>query len=1196
MNDAPVINAQGLVTIGENESSVLTATATDIDVPAQPLRFSISGGADAALFAIDPIGGELSFATAPDFESPTDSGGDNIYEVEITVSDGATGTDSQSVTVDITDVDEFDVSPISDIDATTNSVAENLAAGSSVGLEADANDADATDSVMYTLDDDANGRFTIEETTGVVTTAQALDAETATSHTITVRVTSTDGSTTTGDFTIAVADADEFDISAVNDIDAAANSVAENLPAGSSVGIEADASDADVTDSVMYALDDDAGGRFTIEETTGVVTTTQDLDAETATSHTITVRATSTDGSTTTSDFTIAVVDSDEFDISAISDIDAAANSVAENLTAGSSVGIEAEASDADATDSVMYTLDDDAGGRFTIEETTGVITTTAPLDAETATSHTVTVRATSTDGSTTTSHFTVAVVDVDEFDVSPISDLDPAAESVTENSALTTSAGFTAFATDADVTDSVLYSLDDDANGRLSIDEFSGEITVSDDIDFEVDSALDIRVRATSTDGSATTADVTVTVVDLNDNTPVVTSGQNLSFSEFASNLTVVGSVLAMDADTVGTLQNWGITAGNELGVFSLEAGTGVLSIADNSTVNFEVTSSYVLTVVVEDGASQSVAETVTVSVIDENDLPVLTTNSTTTVVEGSSIAITAAELEVVDEDELAAELTYSVASQPAVGQLELSTDPGSAISSFTQDDIDAGRLIYVHDGSESDDSFSFTVSDGSGGMVDLTTHGISVMRVNDAPVNSAPATESTEEDTALVFSTVSGNVISVSDDDAFGDDVSVRLSATNGTLTLSETTGLTLTTGTGVAETQLEFSGTVAAINTALDGLRFDPDENYHGQATVRIETRDLGNSGDGGEKSDADSIDVTVISINDAPESNDDEYTTRQLTTLDVKTVDGLIANDPDVEFDPLSVTIVDGPDGGTITLNPDGSFTYTPDGVFFGEDSFTYIVSDGEDISDIAEVTITVQQTVPGGVDSAPADEAPTPQDSEAESGDPTDSGTDTPDSTIPGDDPVTGNTDDSDDDDIPGGDPFGLMQPPGEPPVDVSNSLPDDELTDADIASAVTRIRERSFAEDNPYEGVSAAPERILVSEIPVMPEGSIIQVLAQTGLWKELDRFEEEVASSSSEAIELGDLVVGTTSVASTTLSVGYVLWLLRSGSVLVGLVSSLPAWTMMDPLPVLEEALAATGGEDDDSLQAMLSQHAGTT
>ncbi|MGZ9159267.1 MAG: cadherin-like domain-containing protein, partial [Nitrospira sp.] len=92
--------------------------------------------------------------------------------------------------------------------------------------------------------------------------------------------------------------------------------------------------------------------------------------------------------------------------------------------------------------------------------------------------------------------------------------------------------------------------------------------------------------------------------------------------------------------------------------------------------------------------------------------------------------------ELTVTDVDHAAAQLTYSIGTGPAYGRLELSTAPGISTSSFTQADIIANRLVYVHDGSEAtSDSFTFTVSDGAGGTLGTTTMTLTITPVNDTP-----------------------------------------------------------------------------------------------------------------------------------------------------------------------------------------------------------------------------------------------------------------------------------------------------------------------------------------------------------------------------------------------------------------------------------------------------------------------------
>ena len=127
---------------------------------------------------------------------------------------------------------------------------------------------------------------------------------------------------------------------------------------------------------------------------------------------------------------------------------------------------------------------------------------------------------------------------------------------------------------------------------------------------------------------------------------------------------------------------------------------------------------------------------------------------------------------------------------------------------------------------------------------------------------------TADTLEDTALTFSAANGNLISISDADAGGASVQVTLTATNGTVTLAQTAGLTITPpADGTDDATIEFTGTVADINAALDGLTFTPTSDFVGAANLEINTNDLGNTGTGGAKSDIDQVSINVISVNDA-----------------------------------------------------------------------------------------------------------------------------------------------------------------------------------------------------------------------------------------------------------------------------------------------------------------------------------------
>ncbi len=98
--------ASAAVSVGENLASVTTVAATNESGGSS--TYSITGGTDSSMFTIDSSTGALSFITAPDYENPTDSGTNNVYDVTVQVSDG-TLTDTQAIAVTVTNVNpEFD--------------------------------------------------------------------------------------------------------------------------------------------------------------------------------------------------------------------------------------------------------------------------------------------------------------------------------------------------------------------------------------------------------------------------------------------------------------------------------------------------------------------------------------------------------------------------------------------------------------------------------------------------------------------------------------------------------------------------------------------------------------------------------------------------------------------------------------------------------------------------------------------------------------------------------------------------------------------------------------------------------------------------------------------------------------------------------------------------------------------------------
>ena len=99
------------------------------------------------------------------------------------------------------------------------------------------------------------------------------------------------------------------------------------------------------------------------------------------------------------------------------------------------------------------------------------------------------------------------------------------------------------------------------------------------------------------------------------------------------------------------------------------------------------------------------------------------------------------------------------------------------------------------------------------------------------------------------------------------------------------------------------------------------------------------------------------LSYYHVNQALTASDDIYSTDEDTTLIVD-VPGVLGNDTDPENSPLTAILNVGSNHGILTLNPDGSFSYTPEADYSGEDSFTYKAYDGSEESNIATVTITI----------------------------------------------------------------------------------------------------------------------------------------------------------------------------------------------------------------------------------------------
>jgi|GEM_PF-1443794 len=102
LNGPPVFTSSSAASVAENTTAVMTVTTTDPEGNAR--TYSNFGGADSAKFSIHPTSGALTFLSAPNFEAPTDAGGNNVYDVIVSASDGQGNVAAMAIAVTVTNV------------------------------------------------------------------------------------------------------------------------------------------------------------------------------------------------------------------------------------------------------------------------------------------------------------------------------------------------------------------------------------------------------------------------------------------------------------------------------------------------------------------------------------------------------------------------------------------------------------------------------------------------------------------------------------------------------------------------------------------------------------------------------------------------------------------------------------------------------------------------------------------------------------------------------------------------------------------------------------------------------------------------------------------------------------------------------------------------------------------------------------
>jgi Cadherin domain/RTX calcium-binding nonapeptide repeat (4 copies) len=578
--------AEVALTKGENVFRVGQVVAYDED---WEITYSIVGGADAALFQVDPVTGELTFRyeARPDFEAPTDSDGDNVYEVTVAASGAQfTGTQSFSVTIANNNEGVWITSNGGDWRGDVT-IAENSKAVTIVT----AFDPDGTVPIFQIVGGADAARFTIDAQSGALSFVNAPDyeswADADGDNVYHVMVAANDGDFATAqDLFVTIADVDEpVEIVSYGGADSVSLTMAEEYYIVGQVAAEDDGFG--TFDPIVFTITGGADAAlFTVDRYSGKLNFHYDLapdfenpsDADGDNVYDVVVTATTLTSSDSQA-FAINVVNRNE-GIWITSPGWWADITVAENSRAVATVIAE----DPDGTVPTYSIAGGADAARFTIDAQTGVLSFIDAPDYESPTDvgadnvYNVTVAA--TDGEITTStDLRIVVGDVDDaVRIVSYGEADIVIQEVAENQ--TAAAQLEAVSPNGGP---VTYSITggDDA-ALFAVDSESGALRFIASQDFELPADADgngvYMVTVTASDGGSSDTQIFGLILsNVNEGVVITSNGGGASASVSANeNQRSVATIVAEDYDE--TFPTFAIVGGADASRFTIDAQSGVL------------------------------------------------------------------------------------------------------------------------------------------------------------------------------------------------------------------------------------------------------------------------------------------------------------------------------------------------------------------------------------------------------------------------------------------------------------------------------------------------------------------------------------------------------------------------------------------------------------------------------------------
>ncbi|MEL7037415.1 MAG: Ig-like domain-containing protein, partial [Cyanobacteria bacterium J06592_8] len=422
--------------------------------------------------------------------------------------------------------------------------------------------------------------------------------------------------------------------------------------------------------------------------------------------------------------------------------------------------------------------------------------------------------------------------------------------------------------------------------------------------------------------------ATVTVSVGGVNDQ-PVANNDAFTTPEDTPVTVNVRENDIGTDTDTEDVIPKGKITIVNqpENGTVEIDDKGTPDDFSDDEVIytpdeNFDGEDTFTYTIEDSDGLPSNTA-TVTIGITPPvNDIPVANDEGVVTA-EDTPVTIDVVANDTDPEDGTPTG-QITIIDQPTNGTVEID-DKG------TPNDFSDDEVIYTPNPEfNGTDTFTYTVKDSEGESSSPATVTVDVESINDTPVaNNDTAT--TSENTPLTVD-VRNNDTDVEDDVPTGV-INIIDQPTNGTLEIDDK----------------------GNNDPSDDEFVYTPNEGFVGTETFTYTIEDSE-----GQPSSVATVTVTVnetVDETNNPIANNDST----ITLANTSTTINLVENDTDDgEVIPSSLTIVENPGNGVLSINEDGTVEYTPNPEFIGEETFTYTITDNEgNISEPATVTILVQ---------------------------------------------------------------------------------------------------------------------------------------------------------------------------------------------------------------------------------------------